>query len=143
MAPASAPDRDLLLDWWVEFARDVDGRVVPVEAARATIDGRLAASEPSLYVWDHDGPVSMASARGPTPHGIRIGGVYTPRELRRRGYASACVASLGRRLMAEGRECCFLFTDARNPTSNRIYQAIGYELVTAISELVFDDAPAR
>ena len=77
-------------------------------------------------MWDHGGPVSMASATGPTPNGIRVNGVYTPPEHRGRGYATACVAALSARLLAEGRRFCFLFTDAANPTSNAIYQRIGY-----------------
>jgi predicted GNAT family acetyltransferase len=58
-----------------------------------------------------------------------IGPVYTPPEHRRRGYGSVLTADLSRRLLAEGRAYCFLYTDLANPTSNRIYQAIGYERV--------------
>ena len=46
-----------------------------------------------LFVWDRAGPVSMASAAGPTPNGIRVNGVYTPPEHRGRGYATVCVAA--------------------------------------------------
>jgi hypothetical protein len=55
--------------------------------------------------------------------------VYTPPELRRRGYASHCVAELSRALLAEGYDFCALFTDLANPTSNHIYQEIGYRPV--------------
>ena len=64
---------------------------------------------------------------GRTPNGARVGPVYTPPEFRRRGYASAVVAGVSRRLLDEGRRYCFLYTDLANPTSNRIYQDIGYE----------------
>ena len=52
-----------------------------------------------------------------------------PPERRRHGYASACVAALSERLLSEGRRFCFLYTDLANPTSNAIYQKIGYQPV--------------
>jgi predicted GNAT family acetyltransferase len=71
----------------------------------------------------------MASYGGPTPNGLRIGSVYTPPEYRRRGYASACTAATCEFILASGRSFATLFTDLANPTSNRIYQAIGFEPV--------------
>ena len=66
---------------------------------------------------------------GQTPNGVRIGPVYTPPELRRRGYASALTASVSARMLAAGRRFCFLYTDLENQTANRIYGDIGYEPV--------------
>jgi predicted GNAT family acetyltransferase len=71
----------------------------------------------------------MVGSTGPTPNGIRIGPVYTPPELRGRGYASACTAAVSQLLLDEGRKFCFLYTDLANPTSNKIYQDIGYTAV--------------
>ena len=144
LRPAQTADRELLARWWVGFVEEADPQPVSIEAAQAAIDARLSTRSPIVFVWEVDGDaVSMASARGKTSHGIRIGGVYTPPEYRRRGYASACVASLSQRLLDEGRDFCYLFTDARNPTSNRIYQAVGYELVCSVTELRFHGAVAR
>lgn len=84
-----------------------------------------------ILLWETDGQVvSMAAYGGPTPRGIRVNAVYTPPKYRRRGYASACVAALTERLLQGGREFCFLFTDLSNPTSNKIYQDIGYKPVS-------------
>jgi predicted GNAT family acetyltransferase len=58
----------------------------------------------------------------------RISGVWTPVELRGRGYASAVVAALSSERMDAG-ESCMLFTDLANPTSNKIYQAMGYRRI--------------
>jgi predicted GNAT family acetyltransferase len=84
-----------------------------------------------------DRPVSLAGYGGPTRHGIRIGPVYTPPAERRRGYASACVAALSQQLLDRGRRFCFLFTDLANPTSNHIYQQIGYRPVSDVDEYRF------
>ena len=52
--------------------------------------------------------------------------MYTPPDCRRRGYASSLVAAITQQQLDEGRRFCFLFTDFANPTSNKIYQAVGY-----------------
>ena len=91
-----------------------------------------------MFIWEDGGqPVCIAGFSGPTPHGIRIVSVYTPPELRGRGYASACTAALSQHLLDQGREFCFLFTDLSNPTSNHIYQEIGYRPVGDVDEYAF------
>ena len=50
-------------------------------------------------------------------------------EFRGRGYASNCVAALTQKMLDQGRKFCFLYTDLSNPTSNKIYQQIGYRPV--------------
>ena len=69
-------------------------------------------------------PVSMATWSGATPAGMRVSFVYTPPELRSRGYASACVTALSRLLLQRVSEFCGLFTDLAHPASNRIYRRI-------------------
>jgi uncharacterized protein len=85
-------------------------------------------------LWWDGGPASMAGAGAPTPNGIRIGPVYTPPEHRRRGYASALTAALTRYLLDGGRRFCFLYTDLANPTSNAIYQQVGYTHVCDVEQ---------
>ena len=107
-----------------------DREALGSEAGRRNIDRMVEepinSSNRVGYVWEDRVPVSMCQTTGATPHGIRIGAVYTPPELRRRGYASALVAAVSKAELDRGRHWCFLFTDLANPTSNRIYQAIGY-----------------
>ncbi len=88
------------------------------------------------YVWDDRGPVSLALLTRPTPHGISIGGVYTPPEHRAHGYASACVAGLSQQQLDQGRSFTALFTDLDYPTSNSIYQKIGYRPVCDFTEYI-------
>ncbi len=90
-----------------------------------------------LYLWVDGAPVSMAGYTGPTPHGIRVGPVYTPPELRGRGYASALVAQMSQALLDGGRSFCFLFTNLANPTANHIYEEIGYEAVVDVDVYTF------
>ena len=86
--------------------------------------------------------MSLAGWGGRTPNGIRVGPVYTPLELRGRGYATALTAELSRqlldgRLFDGGRRFCFLYTDLDNPTSNAIYERIGYRRIAESAEIVF------
>jgi predicted GNAT family acetyltransferase len=68
----------------------------------------------------------------------RIGPVYTPPELRRRGYASSAVAAVSRQALAAGAQRCALFTDLSNPTSNKIYADVGYRRIADWEEHLFE-----
>jgi uncharacterized protein len=102
------------------------------QAERVIADGRR-------YVWLDPEPVAMAGYSGPTPNGVRVNAVYTPPEFRGRGYASNLVAQLSQHLLDQGRKYCFLFTDQANPTSNSIYQKIGYCAVSDSERWVFGE----
>ncbi|MFX1320843.1 MAG: GNAT family N-acetyltransferase [Promethearchaeota archaeon] len=86
---------------------------------------------------DNNKPVSMAQKAGKTPNGNSVNFVYTPAALRRRGYATECVAKLSKEILKEGNKFCFLFTDLKNPTSNSIYQKVGYRSVIDVDEFQF------
>lgn len=129
-------DRVLLRVWLHDFMREALGQDPP--SVDSMIERRLQTGSSGMYLWeDGQQPVSIAGFGSPTPHGIRIGPVYTPPALRGRGYASALVAQTSQRLLDEGRQFCFLFTDLANPISNRIYQDIGYEPVCDVAEYLF------
>jgi predicted GNAT family acetyltransferase len=76
-------------------------------------------------------------ADGETPHGIRIGPVYTPPQMRGRGYASNLTAAASQDQLDAGRRFRFLFTDLANPTSNKIYRQIGDEPVCDVDQYGF------
>jgi predicted GNAT family acetyltransferase len=127
-------DRDQLIRWTQAFEEEALGSTDRQDAERF-VDRRL--QEGSLYIWQDDAPVSMAGYSGLTPNGIRVNPVYTPPEYRRQGYASSCVAALSQVLLNQGRKYCFLLTDLANPTSNYIYQNIGYQPVGDATEYCF------
>jgi hypothetical protein len=137
---AHLADQDLLVQWRLAFAREALGEEANTAQA-AEVTGfilRNPGESRGVGVWEDAGRVvAMAVYTGPTPNGIRIGGVYTPPDLRGHGYASACVAALSQRLLGHGRKFVFLFTDLSNPTSNKIYQHIGYEAVGEAAEVEF------
>lgn len=138
---ATDEDRDTLIRLAGEFAAEslTDEEKQSLDVARF-VDGRFTA--PNWWmVWEHgDEIVSIASANGETPHAMRIGPVYTPPEHRRHGYASALTAAVARRILDKGHARAMLFTDLANPTSNNIYQAIGFRPVADFSLIGFGPA---
>jgi predicted GNAT family acetyltransferase len=82
----------------------------------------------SLYLLKNESGevVSMAANTRSTSFAGTISLVYTPPELRGKGHASLMVALLSEKIMNDGKKFCNLFTDLTNPTSNSIYQKIGY-----------------
>lgn len=132
---ATAPDVDLVAGWGRAFSIDAltdEGPDNDEQTVRRLLaDGRL-------YVWEDGVPLSMTGVNRQTPNGAVIAPVYTPPEHRRCGFASALVAAVSDRMLAAGKRYCCLFTDLANPTSNAIYQQIGYRPVADWVDFLFD-----
>jgi hypothetical protein len=136
---AADRDRALLAAWAVAFSEEAPPGAVLLPDLDGMIERWIRGIGGATYLWEVDGrPVSLVVAGSPTPHGIRIGPVYTPPAERRRGYASALTAAASEHQLSQGRRFCFLYTDLANPTSNRIYRAIGYEPVGDADQYRFE-----
>lgn len=91
------------------------------------------------YVWIDKGTlVSMANLARATETNITVNGVYTPPQFRRKGYAAALVAAVSNEGLKKGKKSCVLYTDLSNPTSNSIYQKIGYRPVADSKNYIFE-----
>lgn len=130
---ADTTDRRLLIGWFEAFGSESGATAVDVSPV---VDDRLEFG--GVVLWETDGtPVSLA-ARTRTAAGVaRIGSVYTPEEHRRRGYGAAVTAAATRAALEAGASEVVLFTDLANPTSNAIYQSIGFEPVSDRLEISF------
>jgi len=137
MRAGEPADVELVARWFGAFIDEAMHGSSPADAIKSAERwvnrrGRM------VQLWIDGGePVSMTGVGASTPHGMRIGPVYTPPEHRGRGYASSLVAAASQAELDAGRSFLFLFTDLANPTSNHIYQAIGYEPVTDIDRYAF------
>jgi uncharacterized protein len=139
MVRAAPEHRRVLAEWSQAFEDEAHTAPPGPTDHGATADRWIRGIGRTAWLWIDDGrPVSLTGVGGLTPHGIRVGPVYTPPELRGRGYASNLVAQASQLQLDGGREFVFLFTDLANPTANRIYQSIGYEPVIDIDEYAFD-----
>jgi GNAT superfamily N-acetyltransferase len=140
MRLADEGDRELAIGWTREFtAEAMHQDDADTERIARSVDARLDPASPGgIALWEVDGePVALAGFGGPTPNGMRIGPVYTPRKHRGLGYATAVTAAASGLLLERGVRFCFLYTDLANPTSNQIYRRIGYEPVCDSRELAF------
>jgi predicted GNAT family acetyltransferase len=119
---AEAADRELLLDWMSTFHTEIGHEPRQVEEF---VDDKL--SYGGLLVWEHAGrPVSMAAGSRPTAGMVRVQAVFTPPEHRAKGYAGAATVAVTRAALAAGATEVVLFTDLNNPTSNALYQRLGF-----------------
>jgi predicted GNAT family acetyltransferase len=135
---ATEKDKPLLFQWMVEFQEEALGET-DTSGLAPMLDRLLSFGTQGMFVWEDGQPVTMAAYTRPTTNGVCIAAVYTPPPLRGRGYASACVAALSQLLLDQGRRYCFLYTDLANPTSNHIYQTIGYKPICDASVYSFGD----
>jgi len=134
---AGYQDVDALVAWSLAFEAEADVR--PKRSAaqmRTTIEARLDAG--AMFKWMDKGEmVSIAAIMRKTRNTGVVGLVYTPLELRGKGYATSCVQQLSECMLQSGLQYCGLFTDKANPTSNHIYRKIGYEPLTEFLDVDF------
>lgn len=141
---ANSDDLALVTSWTRDFlAEALPDEPADEERSRQLIARRLGGETPGAHwVWSHDAePVSLSGHGSPTGRGIRIGPVYTPPQHRGNGYASSLVAAESQWLLGNGYDFCFLYTDLANPTSNAIYERIGYRQVAEAASYVFEAEP--
>lgn len=130
---------DILVQWMDNFAQ---------EALREPPSKNLKESKQELLntgrwtrfygVYKENLLVSIVHKAGTTPTGQIINVVYTPPTFRNHGYASHGVARLSQLCLDQGKMRCILFTDLSNPTSNKIYQTIGYHPVIDVDMYTFN-----
>lgn len=131
---ASAADRKLLQAWFAACAEEIGDMAGPIPGA---VDDHL--SYGGLTLWEVDGAaVSMAGTKRSAAGVVRVGPVYTPADQRRRGYAGAVTAAVSQAALDAGVQDVVLFTDLANPTSNALYQRIGYRPVADRLVLSFE-----
>lgn len=117
-------DHEDLMRWCREFAADVEEDVT-IDAG--TWAGTRFAEKRYTFWETPDGtPVSMAGVNPTVGGQARVDPVYTPAHLRGRGYAGAVTVEVSRAALAAGAQEVVLYTNAANPTSNALYQRLGY-----------------
>ncbi|PWU17448.1 MAG: hypothetical protein C5B49_08880 [Bdellovibrio sp.] len=138
---AKAKDEAVIFGWLREFHHEA----VPHDPVQSDDelyrDIRDATKNEQFFVWEDEGNcVSLVVSRRETSSERWVGPVYTPKNLRGRGYASSLVAAVSERIVGSGKKG-MLFTDLANPTSNGIYQKIGYNPVADFRQFVFTSKP--
>ena len=135
---AAGADRDLLAGWFGAFAREAGEP--PREDEHAAVTERLGYG--GIFLWEAGGvPVSVAGRTRAVAAMVRVGPVYTPPELRGYGYAGAVTVAVSQAALDAGIREVVLYTDLANPTSNALYQRLGYRPVEDRVVFSFTSAP--
>lgn len=143
---AGADDVPLVTEWLASFGASADEQAGRRPGEGVAHDAELTEEQVlrriehhRVWLWEDPvgTPVHLTQASPPSFGVVRIGPVYTPGEHRGQGYATAMVDVLSRELDETGARVC-LFTDQANPTSNAIYQRIGYVPVVDMVNLLVE-----
>jgi predicted GNAT family acetyltransferase len=122
---ATAADRALLESWLADFGEETGENY---RSPSDVVEDKL--SYHGLTLWKVDGAAVSVAGRNRSAAGvIAVAPVYTPPEHRRRGYAGAVTAAVSQSALDVGADHVVLFTDLANPTSNALYQRLGYRPV--------------
>jgi uncharacterized protein len=124
--PPRPEDRDVLCDW--RFAYDIESLNSPDsletrQHSTRVLDQQIADGNAWVAV-EGERPVSLSAFNACLPDIVQLGGIYTPPELRGRGYAKAAVAASLLAAKERGVTRAVLFTS--NPSAVRSYEAVGF-----------------
>ncbi|MEV8540534.1 GNAT family N-acetyltransferase [Streptomyces sp. NPDC051572] len=122
-----ARDHEHLMRWCRELAADL-GEGVTIDAG-SWESTRFAEKRYTFWETPDSTAVSMAGVNRMVAGMVRVDPVYTPAHLRGRGYAAAVTAEVSRAALTAGATEIVLYTDAGNPTSNALYQRLGYRRI--------------
>ncbi|MFX3674963.1 MAG: GNAT family N-acetyltransferase [Paenisporosarcina sp.] len=124
---ARKDEAPLIEDWYLAFGNDAGLENPPMEVVKERVEQML--NDQEAFFWENQGKVvSMMKKARPSDHGVTVSLVYTPPEERKKGYARTMVAA-GSEELLKTYDFCVLYTDMLNPTSNKIYQEIGYQKI--------------
>ena len=135
-------DLDLLIPWSVAYMMEALHEKETPElwsSCRQSIERNH--SEGILWVLlDGDRLVSMTAFNARLPDCVQVGGVWTPPELRDRGYARCAVAGSLLEARGKGAERAILFTD--DAAARRAYLALGFRVIGDYSFVFFESPQA-
>jgi uncharacterized protein len=124
--PPRPEERDLLCAWRLAYDIETLGATDSLEtrerSARA-LDQQIADGN-TWIALEAVRPVSLSAFNAALPDIVQLGGIYTPPELRGRGYAKAAVAASLLAARERGVSRAVLFTS--NPSAARSYEAVGF-----------------
>ncbi|WP_435604113.1 GNAT family N-acetyltransferase [Streptomyces sp. bgisy130] len=132
-------DREQLMIFLREFTRDV--REAVTIDADSWAGTRFADKHFTFWETPDGTPVSMAGATSMVGGMVRVDPVYTPAHLRGRGYAAAVTTEVSQAALTAGATDVVLYADPANPTSNALYQRLGYLPLTEWA--VYDFTPTE
>ena len=131
-----ADELEFLIDWRVDFAREaLQFPDSPTLRSECEHELRLVHERGSNWVLEDGGLVSYSAFNAQLPDIVQIGGVWTPLELRGRGYGRAVVAGSLLEVRELGVRRAVLF--AERDDAKRAYRGIGFRVVGEYGLVLF------
>jgi predicted GNAT family acetyltransferase len=126
-----AGDLDLLAEWEAGYAIEAIGEIdSPELRQRCREQTERAIREQQTWVLEEAGrPVARSAFNTVIAEAVQVGGVWTPPELRSRGYGRAAVEASLLDARAEGVRTSILFTGEDNIPAQKAYEALGYRCI--------------
>ncbi|NIZ08285.1 GNAT family N-acetyltransferase [Pseudooceanicola sp. HF7] len=128
--PAEQWEIPMLTEWFAEYETDTGLAPLDPEELRTGAIARAerAAGHPDCRLLMEKGrPVAMAALNARAGDHVQVGGVFTPRDYRNRGYGRQATQALLLHARSQGARVAFLF--ANNPAAARAYEAIGFRQI--------------
>jgi predicted GNAT family acetyltransferase len=124
----SPGDVDLLVRWQTAYAVEALGEEEGPRQRQQHREGvERYLREGRMWVLEDGGrPVACSTFNAVIAEAVQVGGVWTPPDLRRRGYARAVVAASLLDARAGGARKGILFTGEGNVAAQKAYQALGF-----------------
>ncbi|MDO5793245.1 MAG: GNAT family N-acetyltransferase [Turicibacter sp.] len=111
------------------FAKEVLNTSVDYPRLKRKMKQLIEAGECYFWVNSHSKLVSMIHIDAHVGRGISFSGVYTLKEYRGMGYASALVSKLSETFLSKGHDFCTLMVDQKDNIPQRVYEKVGYQVI--------------
>lgn len=134
--PRGGDELELAARWRLDFSREALGRDGGLDAAHAEV-GRLQELGSHWILVEENRPVAYSAFNARLPDAVQVGGVWTPPDLRGRGYARAVVAGSLLEARSAGASLAVLFTGEENVSARRAYEALGFRVVGDYGLVIF------
>ncbi|GIT89743.1 hypothetical protein JANAI62_07720 [Jannaschia pagri] len=134
LAPVS-DHRETAIGWRTAYQTELHMTDDGPESAVAAVDRWCAADSHRLLIVEGQ-PVAMTGFNARLPDIVQVGGVYTPPDLRRRGFARQAVALHLAEARAQGVREATLF--AATDAAVACYQSLGFDRIGDFALVLFD-----
>ena len=124
MRLATSEDEAVAVPMMDAFYREALHLDTPLEAVKSDFNRHIPTS--TIHLWIHENkPVAIGMAFANGRKLMRLGGIYTPPELRGHGYGKAVTTALCEKIISQGGEVA-LHADAAHPFTNQMYRSLGF-----------------
>jgi len=132
---ACQQEAELLRGWAIDFGAESPRPMDPRSLTRLS---QRMLGQGNLFVWEENEQIRAMGGFGrETPNGLVINMVFTPKNYRGRGFASALTAALAREAGRRGKEFCCLYSEFRSSIRPNLYEQIDFCLAGEFTERAF------